>query len=153
MCTTGPAHLIHLYLIIQLLCNEEQKLRSCALCSWQHSSLICSFAGPNIFLNTAFLSLCWWAQRSVRKKRLTAANFFQKMVLIRGTWCSELCRSVIGSAELGALNESRAKNVLCDAVLRTADGGAFPVHRTVLLMHSDFFRFVWLLMWFNNVWS
>jgi hypothetical protein len=85
------------------------------------------------------------------EKHVTAADFFQKMVIIRSTWCSELCRSVIGSAELGALNESRAKNLLCDAVLRTEDGGALPVHRAVMLVHSDFFRFVWLRMWFNNV--
>jgi hypothetical protein len=43
--------------------------------------------------------------------------------------------------------------VLCDAVLRTEDGGAFPVHRTVLLIHSEFFRFVCLEMQFTNVGS
>jgi kelch-like protein 10 len=52
----------------------------------------------------------------------------------------------MGSEVLPALNELRAKNVLCDAVLRTEDGGSFPVHRTVLLMRSNFFRFVYLQM-------
>jgi hypothetical protein len=59
----------------------------------------------------------------------------------------------MGPEELDALNESRAKNILCDAVLRTEDGGAFPVQRTVLLRHSDFFRFVCLQLYFINVGS
>jgi kelch-like protein 10 len=57
----------------------------------------------------------------------------------------------MGSEGLLALNELRARNVLCDAVLRTEDGGVFPVHSTLLFIYSDLFRFVWLLMWFNKV--
>jgi hypothetical protein len=60
-------------------------------------------------------------------------------------------KSFTGSEGLHALNEFIAKNVPYDAVLRTEDGGAFPIHRTVLLMHSDFFRFVCLQMHFINV--
>jgi kelch-like protein 10 len=61
------------------------------------------------------------------------------MVIIRSPQPSGI---FMGSEGLLALNELRAKNVLCDAVLRTEDGGSFPVHRTVLFMQSDFFRFV-----------
>jgi hypothetical protein len=76
---------------------------------------------------------------------------FQKMVLIRGTRCSEVCRGAMGQEALGTANQLRAKGALCDAVLRTEDGGSFPIHRMVLLMHSDFFRFVCLRMYFTNV--
>jgi kelch-like protein 10 len=49
----------------------------------------------------------------------------------------------VGLEGLRFLNELRAKNVLCDAVLRTEDGGSFPVHSTLLFIHSDLFRFVY----------
>ncbi|XP_021923758.1 kelch-like protein 10, partial [Zootermopsis nevadensis] len=38
------------------------------------------------------------------------------------------------------LKELRAKNLLCDAVLRLEDGGVFPVHRVILSMCSAYFR-------------
>jgi kelch-like protein 10 len=64
------------------------------------------------------------------------------MVVVLGTRCSELSSGAMDPEAWSTVNELRAKNVLCDAVLRTEDGGSFPVHRTVLLIHSDFFRFV-----------
>jgi hypothetical protein len=83
------------------------------------------------------------------EKHVTKADFFfRKMDKIRSP---KRLGSFIGSEGLRALNELRAKNVLCDAVLRTEDGAVFPVHSTLLLIHSNFFRFVWLLMWFSNV--
>jgi hypothetical protein len=104
-----------------------------------------------LFLNTAsksHVSMC--TNVSTKKIPSQGRIVFQKMVLIRGNWCSEFCRSATHPAELGALDDSRAKDIH-DAVLRTEDGRAFPVHRTVLLMHSDFFRFVCLQRQFINL--
>jgi hypothetical protein len=69
--------------------------------------------------------------------------FFGKMDVICGP---ERFGSYMGTEEWLTLNELRDKNLLCDALLRLNDGGVFPVHRIVLLKHSNFFRFVWLLM-------
>ncbi|XP_021939054.1 kelch-like protein 10 [Zootermopsis nevadensis] len=38
------------------------------------------------------------------------------------------------------LNKLREKNLLCDAVLRSEDGGVFRVHRVILSMRSEYFR-------------
>ncbi|KDR22542.1 kelch-like protein 10 isoform X2 [Zootermopsis nevadensis] len=38
------------------------------------------------------------------------------------------------------LNKLRERNFLCDAVLRSEDGGVFPVHRVILSMSSEYFR-------------
>jgi hypothetical protein len=42
-------------------------------------------------------------------------------------------------------------NLQYDAVLRLDDGGTFPVNRETLSKCSEYFRFVWLLIWFINM--
>ncbi|CAG0884895.1 unnamed protein product [Cyprideis torosa] len=39
-----------------------------------------------------------------------------------------------------ALNSLRQKTLLCDAVLRTEDGGEFPIHRAILTASSSYFK-------------
>jgi hypothetical protein len=51
------------------------------------------------------------------------------------------------------LNKLRERNLLCDAVLRLDDGGFFRVHRVILSMRSEYFRFVHLLTWLINMWN
>jgi hypothetical protein len=38
-------------------------------------------------------------------------------------------------------------NLQSDAVLRFEDGGTLPVNTETLLTCSEYFRFVWLLIW------
>jgi hypothetical protein len=46
-----------------------------------------------------------------------------------------------------ALSYFSENNLQSDAVLRLEDGGTLPVNRETLSKCSDYFRFVWLLMW------
>ncbi|XP_021934201.1 kelch-like protein 10 [Zootermopsis nevadensis] len=54
--------------------------------------------------------------------------------------CSRQDGRCMCTEELSSLNDLRQKNLLCDAVLRLDDGGAFPVHRVILSMCSEYFR-------------
>jgi hypothetical protein len=46
-----------------------------------------------------------------------------------------------------ALSYFSENNLPCDAVLRLEDGGTLPVNRETLSKYSEYFRFVWLLIW------
>jgi kelch-like protein 10 len=57
----------------------------------------------------------------------------------------------VGTQDLLILSDFMQNNLLCDAVLRLEDGGVFPVHRETLSKCSEYFRFVWLLIWLTNL--
>jgi hypothetical protein len=46
-----------------------------------------------------------------------------------------------------ALSYFSETNLQTDAVLRLEDGGILPVNRETLSKYSEYFRFVWLLIW------
>jgi hypothetical protein len=46
-----------------------------------------------------------------------------------------------------ALSYLSEKNLPCDAMLGLKDGGTLPVNRETLSKCSEYFRFVWLLIW------
>jgi hypothetical protein len=46
-----------------------------------------------------------------------------------------------------ALNYFSETNLQSDAVLQLEDGGTLPVNRETLSKYSEYFRFVWLLIW------
>jgi hypothetical protein len=57
----------------------------------------------------------------------------------------------MGTQDLLILSDFIENNLLCDAVLRLEDGGAFPVCKETLSKCSEYFRFVWLLIWLTNM--
>jgi hypothetical protein len=46
-----------------------------------------------------------------------------------------------------ALSYFSETNLESDAVLSLEDGGTLPVNRETLSKYSEYFRFVWLLIW------
>jgi hypothetical protein len=46
-----------------------------------------------------------------------------------------------------ALSYFSENNLPCDAVLGLEDGGTLPVNKETLSKCSEYFRFVWLLIW------
>jgi hypothetical protein len=50
-----------------------------------------------------------------------------------------------------ALSYFSETNLLSDAVLSLEDGGTLPVNRETLSKYSEYFRFVFLLIWFVDM--
>jgi hypothetical protein len=42
-------------------------------------------------------------------------------------------------------------NLQSDAVLSLEDGGTLPVNRETLSKYSEYFRFIWLLIWLFDI--
>jgi kelch-like protein 10 len=53
----------------------------------------------------------------------------------------------MGIEDMLTMNDLRKNNMLCDAVLRFDDGSTLSVHRVILSVCSEYFRFVWLIIW------
>jgi hypothetical protein len=50
-----------------------------------------------------------------------------------------------------ALSYFSETNLQSDAVLSSEDGGTLPVNRETLSKYSEYFRFVWLLIWLIGI--
>jgi hypothetical protein len=86
----------------------------------------------------------WCVHVTVWRKNCSSNGlFFQEMELNLTRSCSQDGGRCTCSKALVRLIELRDKNLFCDAVLRLEDGGVFRVHRVILSMCSEYFRFVY----------